>query len=145
MSRQNARESAVRLLYQCEMTGEAPLVALEGYFTNVQPDDADLYLPMSDSDIEYLKVVLSGVEKEISAIDDAISANAKGWKINRISKTLLSIMRVAVYEMLHVEDVPVKVSLNEAIELSKAYDGDEAGPFVNGILGGVVKQFELCE
>lgn len=145
MSRQNARESAVRLLYQCEMTGEAPLLALEGYFTNVQPDDADLYLPMSDSDIEYLKGVLSGVEKEISVIDDAISANAKGWKINRISKTLISIMRVAIYEMLYVEEVPFKVSLNEAIELSKDYDGEDAAPFVNGILGGVVKQFKLCD
>ena len=145
MSRQNAREAAVRFLYQCEMTGLSPSDAIEDYFRNIQPDDEDCYLPMSDRDIEYLKSIMEGVSFEISEIDDAISKNATGWKINRISKTLLSIMRVAVYEMLRVEDVPVKVSLNEAIELAKAYDGNEAGPFVNGILGGVVKQYGLCD
>ena len=145
MSRQNAREAAIRFLYQCEITGLSPEDAIEDYFHNIQPDDEDCYLPMSDSDIEYLKSVMAGVVKEISVIDDSISKNSTGWKINRISKTLLSIMRVAIYEMLYVEEIPVKVSLNEAIELAKAYDGDEAGPFINGVLAGVVKQFGLCD
>ena len=145
MSRQNAREAAVRFLYQCEMTGLAPADAIEDYFRNIQPDDEDCYLPMSDSDIEYLKSTMDGVSREIAEIDDAISKNSKGWKINRISKTLLSIMRVAIYEMLYVDEVPLKVSLNEAIELAKAYDGDEAGPFINGVLAGVVKQYGLCD
>ena len=144
MSRQNAREAAVRFLYQCEITGISSDTAIEEYFHNVQPDDEDYYLPMSDADIDYLKSIMAGVVKEISVIDDSISTNSTGWKINRISKTLLCIMRVAIYEMLYVEDVPVKVSLNEAIELAKAYDGDEAGPFINGVLAGVVKQFGLC-
>ena len=145
MSRQNAREAAVRFLYQCEMTGLSPADAIEDYFHNIQPDDEDCYLPMSDKDIEYLKTLMEGVSNEITVIDDAISKNSKGWKINRISKTLLSIMRVAIYEMIHVDEVPLKVSLNEAIELAKAYDGDEAGPFINGVLAGVVKQYGLCD
>ncbi len=145
MSRQNAREAAVRFLYQCDMTGESVSSAVEGYFQNIQPDDEDVYLPMSDSDIEYMNCLLSGVTDNIEEIDNAISLNSKGWKINRISRTLMAIMRVAIFEMIHLPDVPVKVSLNEAVEMSKWYDGEEAGAFANGVLGGVVKQFGLCE
>ncbi len=145
MSRQNAREAAVRFLYQSEITGQSPMEAMEDYFRNIQPDDEDCYLPMNDKDIDYAKSVIEGVSHKIDEIDGCVSLNSKDWKINRISKTLLSIMRVAVFEMLYIEDVPVKVSLDEAIELAKAYDGDSAGPFVNGVLGGVVKQHKLCD
>ena len=113
MSRQNAREAAVRFLYQCDMTGDAPCAAVESYFRNVQPDDEDLYIPLSDGDIEYMNSVLSGVSENIDEIDGIISANSKEWKINRISKTLMAIMRIAVFEMKFLEDVPAKVSINE--------------------------------
>lgn len=145
MSRQNAREAAVRFLYQCDMTGDAPRAAVESYFSNVQPDDEDLYIPLSDGDIEYMNSVLSGVSENIDEIDGIISANSKEWKINRISKTLMAIMRIAVFEMMFCEDVPAKVSINEAIELAKAYDGEQTGAFVNGILAGVVRQLKIFE
>ena len=145
MSRQNAREAAVRFLYQCDMTGDAPCAAVESYFRNVQPDDEDLYIPLSDGDIEYMNSVLSGVSENIDEIDGIISANSKEWKINRISKTLMAIMRIAVFEMMFCEDVPAKVSINEAIELAKAYDGEQTGAFVNGILAGVVRQLKIFE
>ncbi len=145
MSRQNAREAAVRFLYQCDMTGDAPCAAVESYFRNVQPDDEDLYIPLSDGDIEYMNSVLSGVSENIDEIDGIISANSKEWKINRISKTLMAIMRIAVFEMKFLEDVPAKVSINEAIELAKAYDGEQTGAFVNGILAGVVRQLKIFE
>ena len=145
MSRQNAREAAVRFLYQCDMTGDAPCAAVESYFRNVQPDDEDLYIPLSDGDIEYMNSVLSGVSENIDEIDGIISANSNEWKINRISKTLMAIMRIAVFEMKFLEDVPAKVSINEAIELAKAYDGEQTGAFVNGILAGVVRQLKIFE
>ena len=145
MSRQNAREAAVRFLYQCDMTGDAPCAAVESYFRNVQPDDEHLYITLSDGDIEYMNSVLSGVSENIDEIDGIISANSKEWKINRISKTLMAIMRIAVFEMKFLEDVPAKVSINEAIELAKAYDGEQTGAFVNGILAGVVRQLKIFE
>ena len=145
MSRQNAREAAVRFLYQCDMTGDAPCAAVESYFRNVQPDDEDLYIPLSDGDIEYMNSVLSGVSENIDEIDGISSANSKEWQINRISKTLMAIMRIAVFEMKFLEDVPAKVSINEAIELAKAYDGEQTGAFVNGILAGVVRQLKIFE
>lgn len=143
MSRQNAREAAVRFLYQCDVTGDSPDNVVESYFHNIQPDDEDFYIPMSDGDIEYMKVLLSGVSGNIDEIDAVISQNAKDWKINRISKTLMAIMRISVFEMKFLDDVPAKVSINEAVELAKAYDGETAGGFANGILAGVVKQLEL--
>lgn len=145
MSRQNAREAAVRFLYQCDVTGDSFETAVESYFHNVQPDDEDFYIPMSDGDIDYVNRLLSGIAENIDEIDEILSQNAKDWKINRISKTLMAIMRIAVFEMKQLDDVPVKVSINEAIELAKAYDGDTAGGFVNGILAGVVKQLDIEE
>ena len=145
MSRQNAREAAVRFLYQCDMTGDAPCAAVESYFRNVQPDDEDLYIPLSDGDIEYMNSVLSGVSENIDEIVGIISGNSNEWKINRVSKSLMAIMRIAVFELKFLEDVPAKVSINEAIELAKAYDGEQTGAFVNGILAGVVRQLKIFE
>ena len=139
MSRQNAREAAVRFLYQADITGDDVATIIESYFHNIQPDDEDVYIPLGDDDIDYTNSLLSGVSEHIDEIDGIISENSNGWKINRISKTLLAVMRIAVFEMRYRDDVPVKVSINEAIELAKAYDGDATGAFVNGILAGVVK------
>ena len=143
MSRQNAREAAVRFLYQADITGDDPTSVIESYFHNVQPDDGDVYIPLGDDDIDYTNSLLSGVSEHIDEIDGIISANSNGWKINRISKTLLAVMRIAVFEMKYREDVPAKVSINEAIELAKAYDGEATGAFVNGILAGAVRSLGI--
>ena len=143
MSRQNAREAAVRFLYQADITGDDPASVIESCFHNVQPDDGDVYIPLGDDDIDYTNSLLSGVSEHIDEIDGIISANSNGWKINRISKTLLAVMRIAVFEMKYREDVPAKVSINEAIELAKAYDGEATGAFVNGILAGAVRSLGI--
>ena len=143
MSRQNAREAAVRFLYQADITGDDPASVIESYFHNIQPDDVEVYIPLGDDDIDYTNSILSGVSEHIDEIDGIISANSNGWKINRISKTLLAVMRIAVFEMKYREDVPAKVSINEAIELAKAYDGEATGAFVNGILAGAVRSLGI--
>lgn len=143
MSRQNAREAAVRFLYQADITGDDPASVIESYFHNIQPDDEDVYIPLGDEDIDYTNSLLSGVSEHIDEIDGIISANSNGWKINRISKTLLAVMRIAVFEMKYRDDVPAKVSINEAIELAKAYDGEATGAFVSGILAGAVRSLGI--
>ena len=78
--------------------------------------------------------------KSMPDIDEKISANAKGWKIERIAKAELAILRLAVYEALYEESVPVGVAVNEAVELAKEYGGENGAAFVNGILGKIVNE-----
>ena len=79
-------------------------------------------------------------EKVERLIAEKISANAKGWKIERIAKAELAILRLAVYEALYEESVPVGVAVNEAVELAKEYGGENGAAFVNGILGKIVNE-----
>lgn len=81
-----------------------------------------------------------GVIEHRDVIDAKISANLKsGWKISRISKVSLALLRVAVYEILYMDDIPVSVSINEAVELSKKYTGEDDTAFINGVLGAIAK------
>ncbi len=91
---------------------------------------------------KYTKELVRGVEEKLEEIDGYIEANLKSWKKSRISKVTLTIMRIAVYEMFYREDVPVGVSINEAVELAKEYATPSDGSFVNGVLGSVSKQLE---
>ena len=91
----------------------------------------------------FLANVREKVERLIALmpdIDEKISANAKGWKIERIAKAELAILRLAVYEALYEESVPVGVAVNEAVELAKEYGGENGAAFVNGILGKIVNE-----
>ncbi len=90
-------------------------------------------------DNEYVNDVTFGVYANIETIDKYIADNSKGWSIKRISKVGLAAMRVAIYEMLYRQDIPVSVSINEAIELIKKYATTDDSSFANGILGTVAK------
>lgn len=91
---------------------------------------------------QYTRTVVSGVEEHLEQIDGLIEANLKGWKKNRVSKVALTIMRIAVFEMLYMEEIPLSVSINEAVELAKSYASAEDGAFVNGVLGAVAKSID---
>lgn len=96
-----------------------------------------------DADIgKYTRLIAAGVSEKAEELDRYIESNLRSWKMNRISKVALAIMRIAVYEMLYVEDVPVSVSINEAIELAKEFATAADGSFVNGVLGSVAKQIK---
>jgi N utilization substance protein B len=84
--------------------------------------------------------LVAGVDENIASIDELISKHSLKWNKERISRVALSIMRLAVYEMLYVDDIPVSVSINEAVELAKKYGGDEDPAFINGVLGGIARQ-----
>ena len=72
-------------------------------------------------------------------LDRTIETYAKGWKLSRLSRMTAAVLRLAIYEMRYVDDVPVRVAINEAVELAKVYDTDEAASFINGVLGAVAR------
>lgn len=87
--------------------------------------------------IDYIHKVFFGVTDNISELDSKISAAAVGWTLSRLSKASLAIMRLCVFEMANIEDVPKRVAMNEAVELAKKYDDESAPAFVNGILNTI--------
>jgi transcription antitermination protein NusB len=119
MRRSDQRRDAVFAGYQHQVTGR-PL--------------ADL---LSDAK-PFTRELAEGVEANLDQLDELIARHSKGWSIDRIAPLERNIMRVALYEALHREDVPVEVAIDEAVELTKQYCGSDAPGFVNGVLGAAV-------
>ena len=95
---------------------------------------------------DYAVFCAKGIRANAEEIDMYISENLKkGWRISRISKVSYTLLRLAIFEMLYVEDVPVSVSINEAVELSKKYSVPEDSAFVNGVLGSIAKKLDINE
>jgi len=128
MGRRAAREEAVKLLYQLEIQKEDRDKQIE-YTLNEGK--------FSEKEREYIADVVHGVFENVEYIDGVIEKYSKGWKLNRISKIDLSILRLSIYEMKFRNDIPYSVSINEAIELAKKYSAEESGAFINGILGRI--------
>ena len=89
---------------------------------------------------DYIATVFWGVVEKRSDIDQTIKNNAIGWKLDRISKITLAILRLGIYEILYMQDIPFNISINEALELTKRYDENPARAFVNGVLDAVAKK-----
>lgn len=143
MTRGNARELAVHLIYSRDFTGDEPQAVVrqrleEGYYENLS-QEYEIYTERpTGRQVRYLDSVVSGVaahEEELNAIIGKFSI---GWDVKRISRLMRVIMQLAVYEILYVEDVPEGVAVSEAVRLAKKYN-EEAGKFVNGILGAFVR------
>lgn len=137
MNRSLAREETFKLLYSLEIQKENLKEQTEIYIENADISDENTKKYMSD--------IVQGIEKNIISIEEKISENLKkDWKIERISKINLVLLKLAIYEIIYTE-TPFKVVINEVVELAKKY-GDDASPnFVNGILASIVKESEnLC-
>lgn len=89
----------------------------------------------------FTKRISKGVEEKETEVDAVIERNLKGWKLGRLSTVALSILRIAVYEIYYEEKIPVSVSINEAVELSKTYGDESDARFVNGVLSDVAKEY----
>lgn len=103
-----------------------------------------LEIPLSD----YALMLLDGIEEHRSELDERISSVSENWTIDRMPLMDLNILRIALFEMLYVEDVPISVSINEAVELAKDFGGDDNSPkFINGMLGNIARKMEgaLCD
>lgn len=129
MTRKMAREEAFILTFE-KAFNDAPTEEILELAADVRGLKAD----------DYIKTVFCGIFENLSDIDNEISQNAVGWKIERISKTALSVLRLAIFEIKYMDDIPEAVSVNEAVELCKKYATKEDASFVNGILSTVIKK-----
>lgn len=103
----------------------------------------DLYEEQEEQVIpQYVELVVTGVKEHQEELDTVIEKHLKNWKVNRIAKTDLVILRLALFEMLFVSDVPSKVSLNEALEIAKTFSDDESRRFINGVLSSVMNELD---
>ena len=125
MSRRTARKHAFLALYQSDVTGRpiGPIL--------------DRWRSYRGELEEYTLVLSCGVEREREALDRWLGEVALGWPVHRMSAVDRTILRLALYEMLYVEDVPTEVAIGEAVELAKGFSGEEAPQFVGGVLRGV--------
>ena len=128
MSRRVAREFAMQLVYQMEVQKDGREGQLDSAF-----EDSELAL--TPGDVDYVRDVSLGVFRHVKEIDGVIGQNAHGWRISRLSRVDLAILRLCVYEIRYRDDIPMSVSINEAVELAKKYGAEATGAFVNGILG----------
>ena len=133
-SRRKAREVALKILYQREFQSPPAEKDLDKWLLSFFEEK-----PPSKEQKSFIKEILRGLESNKDAIDEEIKTNSKNWKINRMALVDLSILRIAIFEMLFKPDIPPKVSLNEALELAKIYGDKGSGPFINGILDQVLK------
>jgi transcription antitermination protein NusB len=130
MGRRASREIAMKLLYQLEIQKEDH----EEQIKTVLEEHS-----LTQNDKDYIVEVVDGVFSNLLYIDKIIDKYSKGWKISRISKVDLSILRLSIYEISYRKDIPLSVSVNEAVELGKKYSSEEAGAYINGLLGKVSK------
>lgn len=128
MTRKQAREEAFILIFEKVFNNDSvsEILELANEVRDLEPND-------------YIKTVFNGVYENLETLDEIISQNAIGWSISRISKTALCVLRLAIFEIKFMEDIPVSVSINEAVELCKKYATKDDASFVNGILSTVAK------
>lgn len=130
MGRKLARESAMKLLFQMELNSDFSSESIDIFFENNS---------FSIDEKEYILHTINHINENMETIDSKIEKYALGWKINRIPKVDLSILRIAIYEILFRNDIPNEVSINEAIDISKKYSTSESSKFINGLLGSIVR------
>ncbi|CRZ14674.1 transcription antitermination factor NusB [Mycolicibacterium neworleansense] len=130
--RHQARKRAVDLLFEAEARGLTPEAVADGRAALAE-DQSDV-TPLNP----YTVSVARGVTEHAAHIDDLISAHLQGWTLERLPAVDRAILRVAVWELLHAEDVPEPVAVDEAVELAKELSTDESPGFVNGVLGQVM-------
>lgn len=131
MNRRKSREAAMRILYQMPINETECDEVIKNYIDNIEAD-------VSEIDIEYVNKVVKGVLENVEELDSKIESKLVNWKLNRISKTNLSILRLGLYEMIYENEIPERVSVNEAVELAKKYSEEKSPKFINGILGNFV-------
>ena len=133
MNRKRSREIAMELLFGMTLSKNTIEETIENF-------KEDYEMNLNTVDLEYIIKVLEKVEENKEIIDKKIDEALTNWKIDRVSKVNLSILRLSIAEMMYLEDVPGKVSINEAIELTKKYSDEKSVSFINGVLDKILKK-----
>lgn len=130
-----ARRGVVQVLYQSEIIGRSALEIVEEKLYLSENEDMRFS--------EYALDLLRGIERDKETIDKHLQSISENWSVARMPVVDRSILRLATYEMIYVDEVPLSVSINEAVELAKDYGGEDESPrFVNGVLGQIAKKLE---
>lgn len=127
MSRRLARETALQVLYQVDVTGETE--EIDKILHNWASEFA-----LTDKSLEFAKRLVEGTIEKKKEIDEKIAVTAREWALDRMNTVDRNLMRLAIFEMMYDPDTPQKVTLNEAIEIAKRFGGDDSAKFINGIL-----------
>lgn len=144
MTRSNARELAAHLIYELDYTDETPAQAIDtrmerGYYDALAQENEVYAERPNKKQMDYIRACVLGVAAHAEELDALISQYAIGWNLHRISHFTKAALRLAIYEILYVDDVPTGVAINECVELTRKYEDEETVSFVNGILGSFVR------
>src|SRR3972149_10143874 len=134
--RRKSREYALQMLYQYDVSHQSAGLSDGFWADNEAPENI----------MEFSNILVDGVIKNLDKIDDKIRLSASNWSIERMAVVDRNILRMSVFELFYITDIPVKVTINEAIEIAKRFGEEESGSFVNGIIDRIVRDHqELLE
>lgn len=131
MTRHTIRKHIFRMLFRVEFHASEDILEQDGLYM----DSID---KITSEEREYMENKTEKIIAKLSEIDSKLEETSEGWKISRMGKVELTILRLAVYEMLYDEEIPTNVAVNEAVELAKVYGGDTSPAFVNGVLAKLI-------
>ncbi len=137
MSRKKARDLAFKLIFEVPFFENRFKERIENF------NDINKESSLSENDFKYIDSSVSLCFENAEKIDKILSDNLKNWTLDRIPNVAKAILRLAVCEMMYIDDVPYQVAINEAIELAKTYGDDDAPSFINGVLASVVKSEKI--
>lgn len=154
MNRKKTRELTMKLLFQMAINKEKADVIISNLKENIEMEQtsqknstSQIYGEntgdLKNIDIDYVIRVLKGIEKNEDMLNIEIEKYLRNWKLNRLSKVDSAILKICTYEFLHEDDIPEKVSINEAIELAKKYSSEKSASFINGVLGNMIKDEKI--
>lgn len=135
MDRRLARKEALNLLFDYGFNEEKSVVDLYAGAADARDFEPD----------EYIQTIIEGVLAKKDELDAVIESNLKAWKKNRLPRVSLAILRMAIYEILYMDSIPISVSINEAVELAKIFGEEKDASFVNGLLGSVARAQESAD
>ena len=135
MSRKVAREVAFKVIFELAFQHDEEANKL---FEKLVEASEEKY-EITEEDNVYVKEIVEGIQSNESSIDEKIKSHLKDWSFERISKVDIAILRLAIYEISYREDIPCKVSINEAVELAKIFSEDSSPAFINGVLAEIIK------
>lgn len=133
MGRKQAREGTMQLLFQMDVNEDYSDEVLDLYLDNFEFDNLET---------KYIIDAIKSIKENLEEIDTHISKHLEGWDLDRLAKVDLSTLRIAIYEILYREDIPIEVSINEAVETVKKFSNEDSFKFVNGVLGSFVRTIE---
>ncbi len=137
MSRKIAREVAFKLIFETSFQNDETMQDLANLLL---PDEDENKAEMNADDNKYVEEIINGVREKQEELDSYIKEHLKGWTIERLNKVDIAILRLAIYEILYRDDIPYKVSVNEAVELAKTFSEETSPAFINGVLAEIIQK-----